>query len=268
MSKLLPNALRGILVDLSGTLHVEHEPTRNAVSALKKLRGSSLKIRFVTNTTKESVSALLERLQGIGFDITRKEIFTSMIAARAIVEKRALRPLLLLADAAMPEFDGIDTDDPNCVVVGLAPSLFEYESLTNAMRVLLKDGGSELIAIHKARYFQRRDGLALGPGPFVTALEYATDKKATIVGKPAADFFQLALDDMGIAPEAAIMIGDDVRDDVGAAISHGMRGVLVKTGKYRAGDESSKGCTPTYVADSFADAVEIILGELREQSRG
>ena len=72
---------------------------------------------------------------------------------------------------------------------------------------LLLDG-APLIAIHKARYYKRKDGLALGPGPFVTALEYATDSKATVVGKPEKTFFLEALWGAGCEPEEAVMIGD------------------------------------------------------------
>jgi len=72
--------------------------------------------------------------------------------------------------------------------------------------------GAPLIAIHKARYFKKKDGLALGPGPFVAGLEYATDTKATVVGKPEKTFFLEALRGTGCAPEEAVMIGD-VRGD-------------------------------------------------------
>lgn len=72
---------------------------------------------------------------------------------------------------------------------------------------LLLDGAA-LIAVHKARYYKRKDGLALGPGPFVTALEYATDTKATVVGKPEKTFFLEALRGTGCEPEEAVMIGD------------------------------------------------------------
>lgn len=72
--------------------------------------------------------------------------------------------------------------------------------------------GAPLIAIHKARYFKKKDGMALGPGPFVTGLEYATDTKATVVGKPEKTFFLEALRGIDCAPEEAIMIGD-VRGD-------------------------------------------------------
>lgn len=42
----------------------------------------------------------------------------------------------------------------------------------------------------------------------MTALEYATDTKAIVVGKPEKTFFLEALRDTGCAPEEAVMIGD------------------------------------------------------------
>ena len=68
--------------------------------------------------------------------------------------------------------------------------------------------GHPLIAIHKGRYYKRSDGLALGPGPFVSALEYAADIKADVVGKPEPAFFQQALSDISCDLESAVMIGD------------------------------------------------------------
>lgn len=68
--------------------------------------------------------------------------------------------------------------------------------------------GCPLIAIHKVRYYKKGDGLALGPGPFVTALEFATDVKAEVVGKPQASFFRQALSEIGCDVQSAVMIGD------------------------------------------------------------
>lgn len=47
-----------------------------------------------------------------------------------------------------------------------------------------------------------------------------------VVGKPQPSFFRLALDDLGVPPEAAAMVGDDVCDDVGGAMKCGMAGIL------------------------------------------
>ncbi|XP_032942989.1 haloacid dehalogenase-like hydrolase domain-containing protein 2 isoform X2 [Rhinolophus ferrumequinum] len=253
-------ALKAVLVDLNGTLHIEDAAVPGAQEALKRLRGTSVMVRFVTNTTKESKQDLLERLKKLEFDISEDEIFTSLTAARNLVEQKEVRPLLLVDDRALPDFKGIQTSDPNAVVIGLAPEHFHYQILNQAFRLLLD--GAPLIAIHKARYYKRKDGLALGPGPFVTALEYATDTKATVVGKPEKTFFLEALRGIGCEPEEAIMIGDDCRDDVGGAQKVGMLGILVKTGKYRAADEDKINPPPYLTCESFPHAVEHIVQHL------
>ncbi|NWW89476.1 HDHD2 protein, partial [Rhynochetos jubatus] len=256
-------ALKAVLVDLSGTLHVEDSailwPICFCPSSIR-LRSAPVTIRFVTNTTKECKRDLLERLTQLGFDIAEHEIFTSLTAARNLLEQKQVRPLLLVDNKALPDFTGIATDDPNAVVIGLAPQHFHYEMMNRAFRLILD--GAPLIAIHKARYFKKKDGLALGPGPFVAGLEYATDTKATVVGKPEKTFFLEALRGTDCAPEEAVMIGDDCRDDVGGAQDTGMRGILVRTGKYRPADEDKINPGPYLTCENFPEAVEHILEHL------
>ena len=65
-----------------------------------------------------------------------------------------------------------------------------------------------LIAAHKGRYYKTLEGLSLGPGPFVSALEYATGVETTAVGKPDSNFFRSALESIGGIADETIMIGD------------------------------------------------------------
>ncbi|XP_033981905.1 haloacid dehalogenase-like hydrolase domain-containing protein 2 [Trematomus bernacchii] len=253
-------ALKAVLIDLSGTLHIEDTAVPGAQDALNRLRQASVDVKFVTNTTKESKRSLVERLQRLDFHIQEKEIFTSLSAARSLVERKQLRPLLLLEDSALEDFTGIDTSEPNAVVIGLSPDHFNYQTLNQAFRMVLE--GAPLIAIHKARYYKRADGLALGPGPFVAGLEFAADCRATVVGKPEKCFFTQALSDLGCSPTEAVMIGDDARDDVGGAQNAGMLGILVRTGKYREGDEDKINPPPHLTCDSFPEAVAHILKNL------
>ncbi|XP_032222880.2 haloacid dehalogenase-like hydrolase domain-containing protein 2 [Nematostella vectensis] len=257
--------IRGVLVDLSGTIHIENSVIPRSIEALKKLRQTGLPLRFVTNTTKESKLSLLQRLTKIGFDIKADEIFSSLTAAVRLVRTRELRPLLLLQPDAKTDFAGISTDNPNAVVVGLAPDCFNYETLNKAFRLLL-DGG-KLIAIHKVQYYKRSDGLVLGPGPFVSALEYATDVQAEVVGKPQALFFKQVLTEIKCDPECAVMIGDDVRNDVEGAQAAGIKGILVKTGKYRHGDESKLSQPAFAVCQDFLEAVELIIKHTKVSKR-
>ncbi|XP_067130243.1 haloacid dehalogenase-like hydrolase domain-containing protein 2 [Centruroides vittatus] len=257
---MFKNKIKAVLIDLNGTLHIENTAVPGAVDALNRLRESNVNIRFVTNTTKESKRLLWERLVGLGFSLKPEEMFSSLIAAKELIVSRQLRPMLFLEKIAMEDFNDIETENPNAVVIGLAPSTFHYENLNKAFRLLLN--GAHFIGIHKGRYYKLKDGLALGPGPFISGLEYATSKTAEIVGKPETLFFHQALSSINCKPEEAVMIGDDVRDDVEGAQRAGITGMLVKTGKYRPGDEETISPSPNHVFDSFSTAVDYLLENL------
>ncbi|VDM63024.1 unnamed protein product [Angiostrongylus costaricensis] len=244
------------LIDLNGTLHIEDMAIPKASDALERLR-KLRPVKFVTNTTKESINVLYNRVTKCGFRISKDEIFTSLVAARQFVEKQNFRPMLLLDGKAIEDFKDVDTSDPNAVVIGLAPSEFHFEKLNDAFKLVLN---AHLVAVHKGRYYRRADGLALGPGPFVAAIEYATGAKATVVGKPESNFFLMSIATLGddIDLNNTVMIGDDVIDDVMGAINSGMKGILVRTGKYRKGDEQQIPVERRNCVESFAEAVDLI----------
>jgi ribonucleotide monophosphatase NagD (HAD superfamily) len=148
------------------------------------------------------------------------------------------RPYYLLSESAKDEFiDGTAEDSGpfDSVIVGLAPSLFTYQHLNIAFRVLMNEPQSPdtpspsgtnpsipLIATHKAKYIRSSDGaLSLGPGPFVTALENAAGVKAEIVGKPSRNFFEAVIRDFrddSLLDESGgriALIGDDIESDLG-----------------------------------------------------
>ncbi|KAM9168358.1 haloacid dehalogenase-like hydrolase domain-containing protein 2 [Mergus octosetaceus] len=126
------HALKAVLVDLSGTLHVEDSDVPGMQEALKRLRSAPVMIWFVTNTMKECKRDLLERLTKLGFDIAENEIFTSLTAIRNLLEQKQVQPLLLVDKKALPDFTGIATDDPIAVVIRLSPEHFHYKMMNEA----------------------------------------------------------------------------------------------------------------------------------------
>eukprot|EP00743_Colponemidia_sp_Colp-15_P004993 GILK01005379.1.p1 GENE.GILK01005379.1~~GILK01005379.1.p1 ORF type:complete len:281 (-),score=43.95 GILK01005379.1:42-830(-) len=258
-----------VCVDLSGTLHIQDVAIPGAKEALKKLlllaNDERLKIRYVTNTTKENTNDLLTQLRTLGFTgITEQQLFSSPVATRRYLEANNLRPLLLVDPKLKTDFEGLRQEDPNCVVVGLAPSQMHYERLNEAFRLLMS--GAVLVAMHKAKYYARQDGLALGPGAFVAALEFASGVSSKVIGKPSKEFFNTAITDMNVLPDRCFMIGDDIEQDYRGAKQAGMIPILVRTGKYRPADEQpdADGLCPT-VVDNFAAAVEYIIEHINRQ---
>jgi len=110
------------------------------------------------------------------------------------------------------------------------------------------------------RYFMETDGLTLDRGAFVAGLVYSSGRTAEVVGKPAIPFFRAALDVLGIAPEQAVLIGNDLADDIGGAQAAGIPGILVRPGKYRTTDEEHPLIRPALTLDDFPAAVARILG--------
>jgi len=122
------------------------------------------------------------------------------------------------------------------VVIGDYGENWTFEALNRAFRWLMHEPRPALIALGMTRYWRAEDGLRLDTAPFVVALEYATGQKAVVLGKPAAPFFETALQQLGADASGTWMIGDDIQSDIDGAQKLGIRGLLVKTGKFRSAD--------------------------------
>lgn len=247
---------RAILIDLAGVLHVGNQAIPGAVEALGRLRATGIPLRFLTNTTRSPRSALVRLLQGLGFDIQPEELRTAVQATCQLVKDQGLHPYYLVHPDIREEV-GPDGEDPDAVVLGDAGAYFSFDAMNKAFRLIM--AGHPFIAMARNRYFQEADGLTLDLGGFVAALECGAGVAAEVAGKPAALFFLSPLQELGVPPGEAVLIGDDWRDDVLGAQSLGIPGILVKTGKYRPGDETRMSPAPAKVVADFPGAVDYLL---------
>lgn len=253
--------IRGVLFDLSGVLYVGGKAVEGAGRSLETLRRSGVRMRFVTNVTRLPAEGILDRLTKMGFEIRDDELITAPRAARAYLMKSDLSPYLLIHPALEPEFSDLVSDSPNAVLLGDAGDDFNYANLNRAFRLLI--GGAAFLAMGNNHYFRENGGLSLDIGPFVAALEYACGKKATILGKPSRDFFHAAVEALGCSLEDTVMVGDDALADVDGALAAGIKGILVRTGKYQPGDEAKITRPGAEVLADINAAVDWILDASR-----
>ncbi|NMG45224.1 TIGR01458 family HAD-type hydrolase [Aromatoleum toluvorans] len=247
---------KALLIDLAGVLHVGEQAIPGSVEALAGVRAAGLPLRFLTNTTRTPRRTLVARLRRMGFAVAEDELQTAPHAAQRLVAARGLKPLYLTHPDLAAEI-GPSADAPDAVVLGDMGPHLDYAQLNAAFRLLM--AGGAFIAMAKNRYFMEEDGLSLDMGAFVTGLEFSSGVRAEVVGKPAPAFFHTALAELGVSAADAVVIGDDLHDDVGAAIAAGIPAILVRTGKFRAGDDADPAIRPSLVADDFADAVTRLL---------
>ncbi|XP_057307573.1 phospholysine phosphohistidine inorganic pyrophosphate phosphatase-like isoform X2 [Hydractinia symbiolongicarpus] len=257
----LQHPLKGLLLDIYGVLinSTDAGPKLidGSLDAVQRLKSASIPLRFCTNESQLSQEKVVERLRSLGFPVEAHEVFSPIPAVKNILHKRNLRPYTILHDNARDVFNEFDHANPNCVVIGDAGKNFTYDALNEAFHVLMNH--PVLITMGYGKFYKENDQLVLDVGAFSKALEFSCNVTPTIVGKPSEDYFKTALNDMGVTPSEGMMIGDDIVGDVGGAQNCGMRGVQVRTGKYRSTDEPHLTVKPDGYVDNLKEAVDLIL---------
>ncbi|HJV04016.1 MAG TPA: TIGR01458 family HAD-type hydrolase [Actinomycetota bacterium] len=249
-----------VLLDLEGVLGVGGvEAIPGAPEAIDRLRRASVPFRVVTNTTTVSRKTLAREVRSMGLDVRPEELHTAPVAtADYLRQHHRDQPVFLLAKGdTAGDFEGIDLveEGAGVVVVGGAEERFTYDAMNRAYRML--DAGASLVAMCRSTSWMTDEGLKLDAGPYVAALEEAAGVRAMVCGKPAETFFTGALSHIGVRPDRAAMVGDDVVTDVLAAQSAGLTGVLVRTGKFRPAD-LDRHVGPDHVIDSVADLPDLL----------
>lgn len=247
--------IRGILLDIDGVLHVSMQPIAGAAETLRWLEQQGYHTCFVTNTTTVARATLAQRLSGIGLPITEQQLITAPVATANYIRQHyaGKRCWVLTKGDTAADFAGIELVESRAdvVVIGGAEELLTYETMNAAFRMLMD--GAVLLAMHANLYWRANDGLRLDSGPYVHALELATGKRATVLGKPDGAFFEQALLSIGVVAQDAVMVGDDLENDVAGAQRAGLRGVLVCTGKHGADSPLLERVRPDAMLGSIRD---------------
>jgi HAD superfamily hydrolase (TIGR01458 family) len=248
--------MAAILLDVDGVLHVSGAPIAGAASAVKRLRDDGHRIRFVTNSTTRSRTQVAQQLRDMGIFVDNEELQTTgAVASRVLAGKRVLA---LTMPGILDDLDGLQLVGMNvdAVLLGGADEgeetgrVFSYLNLNRAFHEL--EAGAELYCLHKNKWWQTADGARLDAGAFVAGLEYAADIEATVLGKPSNAYFAAALEALDAEPGLTWMVGDDLEGDIVGAHNHGMKTILVRTGKFRPDDVERSQIQPDGIVSSIA----------------
>ena len=248
-------SFRGVLLDIDGVLHVSLQVVAGANETLLWLEQRGYQICFVTNTTTSSRATLVQNLKKIGLLLDEERVVTAPVATANYIRQHYpdKRCWLLTKGDTARDFAGINLVESHAdiIVIGGAEELLTYQNMNHAFRMLMD--GAILLATHSNLYWRTSEGLQLDSGPFVHALELATGQRATVLGKPNLAFFEQALLTISVQPQEAIMVGDDIENDIGGAQRAGLLGVLVCTGKHNAQSPLLARIHPDVILPSIAD---------------
>lgn len=252
--------IKAIFLDLDGTLYFRKEVIPGAPDAVGMLRQMGYRLRFLTNTDSKAARTLCKDLLDYGFTIGEEEVHTpAETALHYLNERKGIKAFSLVSDELMESFRPYNGSpgETEYVVIGDFRDKVSYGLINEAFRHI--DSGARILALQKARYFYSPEGKNVDTGAFVSLFEYASEKKATLLGKPDPHFFMTAIRHLGLKPEEVCIVGDDLTTDIKGARQIGAMSVLVQTGKFKDQIPVSDGnIHPDHIIGSIADLANLM----------
>jgi glycerol-1-phosphatase len=254
-----------VVLDLDGCVWVGDQPTRKAPEAIAQLRAAHKSLAFLTNDARRSPEEYVRKLWGLGIQASLEEVVTVGGAVQHWLAERGTgaetyvigSPAIFrhVSDSGQRIVNGTERAATAQIVVVAGHDELRFIDLRPAIQAVM--AGAQMIATGRDPTYPTEDGLSPGTGAVVAALEYATEHKAVIVGKPDPQIFMTALDRLG--PGRTLVVGDRLDSDLGGADAAGLDAAIVLTGTTTAEQaESATDPEPVAVAE---DLHALLTGE-------
>jgi HAD superfamily hydrolase (TIGR01458 family) len=249
--------IKAVILDIDGVLEYRGQVYPGAVETLETLRSRGLALRFLTNSTLKSRASCAAKLRRRGFAAADEEVVTASYATACYL--RGLKPKsiwLMLAREGRDEFAEfiLDRERPEYIVVGDYRQDFNFENLNHALRLLAD--GARLVGMQNELVDGSLGELELNVGSWVAMLERASGVPAVYIGKPFPYVFELTLQNLGLAGDEVLMVGDRVSADIQGAKNASLRSALVKTGEFRPADLDA-GVQPDAILESIQELLTL-----------
>ncbi len=224
---------RGILLDWDGCAAIANRPREDALTFIRTHRAN---LAIVSNNSTVMPEDISEILAQAGVDFPGTRIFLAGVEALAYAAAFSGARTLVLANAHMKALAhqvGMNLVQQDAeVVVLLRDTKFSYAKLERAVQSLVR--GARLIVSNPDATHPSVDGHVIPEtGALLAAIGTCVDLSRVsvqVIGKPASFLFERACAVLKIAPETAVMVGDNRETDIKGARKLGMAGVLVTPG--------------------------------------
>ncbi|WP_047150505.1 TIGR01457 family HAD-type hydrolase [Aneurinibacillus tyrosinisolvens] len=254
---------KGYLLDLDGTVYRGKEVIPEAASFVAALKEAGMPYLYVTNNSSLTPEQLAERLQKMGIKASAEHFFSSSMAVAETIKKieenngsKGNGTVLAIGEeglyTALREagYHIVDKAPASYVVIGIDRA-FTYEKMKQATLAIY--GGAYFLSTNCDRAVPTEIGLVPGNGALTASIAYATKKEPHYVGKPEEAIISLALDRLGLKPDEALLIGDNLETDIAAGEKSGVDTLLVYTGFSQAEDVERSSIKPTYTAQNLLE---------------
>ena len=254
-------SIKGILLDIDGTLYFKGKPIPGAIEIIDQLREKEIKLLFFTNTDSKTPKNIYKLLKEYGFKLNEGEIFTPLIALKDFLSDKLDSKVYLVATEEVQDdfkdFHQIKGDEvPDFVIISDFHDNWDVNRLNNAFKYVIKNNAILLGTQGNKYYLDVKGEPVIDTGSFVQMIALAAKVDPIIFGKPSKEFFIQALNRIDLPASDVVVIGDDIESDIQGAYNANIRGILVKTGKGQFYKSSEKDVKPYKIIDSISSILE------------
>jgi HAD superfamily hydrolase (TIGR01450 family) len=258
--------LRGVLLDLDGTVYHGENPLPGAADAISRLRERGLSLCFFSNNPLHDGEAYVELLQSMGVDARPGEACSSAVVTREYVgENHAGDDVFVIGSEPLRGYvsetaANVVTDPFGVdVLLGSWTDEFHYQDMVDALRAV--DDDTVFLGTDPDVTFPGDDGKPTpGSGAIIQAIAGVVERNPDqVLGKPSTVAAEAALERLGHPAQECLVVGDRLNTDIRMGQQAGMQTALVRTGVTDDRRLAESDVSPDYVLDSLAD-IDSVFG--------
>ena len=269
----LARRIRHVALDMDGTIYMGMSLFPWTKRFLSDLTEMGIGYSFLTNNPSKSIADYLHKLETLGIEATREEMYTTALATIDYIRSHyptAKRLFLLGTPSMISEFEAAgfestadSAEDVPDVVVAAFDMTLTYPRLCRA--AWWASQGIPYIATNPDRVCPTDQPVVLVDcGSICKCLEHATGRTPDIVlGKPDPNMLTGIKERFGLRADEIAMVGDRIYTDVAMARNAGALGVLVLSGETTEEVASAADPQPDVTALSLKE-----FGELLKEAHG
>ncbi len=233
--------MRGYFIDIQGTIlsDVDKSPIKGSIEFLQTLQKNDIPYILVTNNTKQMSEDLQNELRKKGFEF--KHFLDPLMVLKDLIQNQSVYPFGAKEfKEVLPKMGfNIELKNPQNILIA---SSHTFSNADYAQMIEFCLNGANLVAMHATSTYMKNNTRFPGVGSISKMIEYATAKKAQIVGKPSKNLYETALNYLqkqnpDLTFSDITMISDDAIGDLCGAKDLGMRTNLVLSGKCKNSNE-------------------------------
>ena len=225
------------LLDIDGTLLDSSKSLPGSAELINLFNDKNIDYLLMTNSIK-SPDIQIERLKSANILTDRDRIISPITAINKYITEIGFKKVKIIGtddEVIQVNAENVNKNYELVILLDFEKGNFGYSVLQDIVDDM--ENSIEIVTASVSPYYLKNGRKAIDTGSFVSLLERIGGKKIKNFGKPSKDYFSIAGNILNEKAGNIYVVGDDYSTDIIGANENGAKSILVKTGKYKIGDE-------------------------------